>query len=124
MTREERGSITIVALGGVALAMALLLGIARVGAAAVLRARADNAADAAALAAADALALGQGAGAAAQAAAQTAAQNSAELKSCDCDGDSAEVVVSIAPNPMLRLPHEVLGRARAEVDAAAAFTPP
>jgi secretion/DNA translocation related TadE-like protein len=104
--------------------MALLLGIARVGAAAVLRARADNAADAAALAAADALALGNGAGAAAQAAAQTAAENGAALVSCDCDGDSAEVVVSITPNAALRLPHDVKGRARAEVDAVAAFTPP
>jgi secretion/DNA translocation related TadE-like protein len=124
VSENERGSITIVALGGVALAMALLIGVARVGAGAVLRARADNAADAAALAAADALASGRGAGAAARAAEVTAAQNGARLVSCDCDGDSAEVVVSIVPNPALRLPREVLGRARAEVDAEAAFAPP
>jgi secretion/DNA translocation related TadE-like protein len=104
--------------------MALLLGIARVGAATVLRGRADNAADAAALAAADALALGKGAGAAARAAAQTAAQNGAALVSCDCDGDSAEVVVSITPNAALRLPHSVIGRARAEVDLGSSFAPP
>jgi secretion/DNA translocation related TadE-like protein len=122
VNQKERGSISIVAMGGVALAMALVFGVARVGAAAVLRARADNAADAAALAAADALASGHGAGAAARAAEETAAQNGARLVSCD--RDAAEVVVSIEPNPALRLPREVLGRARAEVDTAAAFAPP
>jgi secretion/DNA translocation related TadE-like protein len=124
MTRNERGSISVVAVAGVALAMALLIGLARLGAAEMLRARADNAADAAALAAADALALGKGVGAAADAASATAAENGAQLVSCDCGDDSAEVVVSITPSPALRLPRRVLGRARAEVDAAAAFAPP
>jgi len=56
----ERGSVSLLALAAVGLSVVLCLGIARVGGAAVLQARADTAADAAALAGADALALGRG----------------------------------------------------------------
>ena len=50
---RERGNVSILMVGGVALAAVLCLGVARVGAAAMLAARADTAADAAALAGAD-----------------------------------------------------------------------
>ncbi len=61
---RERGNVSILMVGGVALAAVLCLGVARVGAAAMLAARADTAADAAALAGADALALGRSSAAA------------------------------------------------------------
>jgi secretion/DNA translocation related TadE-like protein len=106
MTGDERGNVSIVALAGVGLAIVLCLGIARVGGAAALKARADTAADASALAAADSLALGRTAGAALGAARSAAADNGARLVSCSCAGASAEVVVEIG---------RAHGRARAEV---------
>jgi hypothetical protein len=93
------------------LALVLCLGIARVGAATVLKARADTAADAAALAGADALALGQAPGAAKAAARAAATDNGARLVSCSCAGAAAEVVVEIG---------RAHGYARAEVDGAGA----
>jgi secretion/DNA translocation related TadE-like protein len=98
----------------VALAAVLLTGIARVGAAAALRARADGAADAAALAAADALALGDGTAAATAGAAEVAKANGARLVSCDCHGTEADVVVRIG---------RATGYARAEVDLSRQFSP-
>jgi hypothetical protein len=107
---KERGSVTVAAIAAMAIAGVMILGVARVGAAAVLRARADNAADAAALAAA------------AADAARTARDNGARLMSCDCGGTTAEVVVAVTPSPRLHIGHDVIGRARADVDYAAQFT--
>jgi secretion/DNA translocation related TadE-like protein len=107
MTREQRGSVTVMMVAAIALAAVMMVGVARVGGAAGRRARADNAADAAALAAADQLALGQGAHAAVGAARSTAEANGARLTSCECDGTAAEVAVVVG---------DATGRARAEVD--------
>ena len=103
----ERGNVSVLMVGGVALAAVLCLGVARVGGAAVLAARADTAADAAALAGADALALGRGSAAAVRAARSAASLNHARLVSCSCAGDSAEVVVRL---------ERAHGHARAVVD--------
>ena len=111
----ERGSVSLLALAAVGLSVALCLGIARVGGAAVLQARADTAADAAALAAADALALGEGADAAQAAARATAASNDAHLVSCVCSGTTAEVVVDVDVPGIGALGAVARGRAKAEV---------
>jgi hypothetical protein len=103
----DRGAVSILALAAVGVSVVLCLGIARVGGAAVLLARADNAADAAALAGADALALGQGSSAAVRSARTAAALNHARLVSCSCAGRAAEVVVQLG---------RAHGRARAVVD--------
>jgi len=103
----ERGSVSILALAAVGLALVLCVGIARVGGAAALQARADTAADATALASADALALGRGHREAVRAARQAAADDRAALVSCSCAGTTAEVVVRIG---------RARGRARAVVD--------
>jgi secretion/DNA translocation related TadE-like protein len=101
--------VTVFAIAAVALAVVLMTGVARVGGAAVRRARADSAADASALAAADALALGKGEDVAAADAATTAKANGARLVSCVCHGSAAEVVVLVTPG-------RAVGRARAEID--------
>ena len=106
---SERGAMSILVLAAVGLAVVCCLGIARVGGAAVLQARADTAADAAALAGADALALGRGSDAAVRAARVAAADNHASLVSCTCTNDAAEVVVKIG---------RAHGRARAEADVS------
>ena len=115
MTRRrpagERGSVSMLALAAVGLSAVLCLGVARVGGAAVLQARADSAADAAALAGADALALGQGSAAAVRSARAAALLNRARLVSCSCDGDAAEVVVQSG---------RAHGHARAVVDLSGA----
>ena len=84
---------TVVMVGVLALAVAVCLVAARLGAAAVTSARADAAADAAALAAADLLALGRGEAAATAAARATAAANGARLVECRCHGSVAAVTV-------------------------------
>jgi len=104
--------VTVVMLGLLALTVALCLGAARLGAAAVAQARADAAADAAALAAADSLALGDGAAAAAQAASATAAANGARLTRCECAGSMATVSVVVRA-PVVGMPAR--STARAEV---------
>jgi hypothetical protein len=103
----DRGSISVLMVAGVALAAVLCLGVARVGAAAMLAARADTAADAAALAGADALALGRSPAAATRAAAGAASDNGARLVSCTCRDGEAEVVVVLG---------RAHGHARAVVD--------
>ena len=108
---EERGNVSVIAVAGVGLALVLCLGIAKVGGAVMLGARADTAADAAALAGADALALGRSPGRAADAARAAAADNGARLVSCACAGSTAEVVVEIVAG--IGRAH---GQARAEVD--------
>jgi secretion/DNA translocation related TadE-like protein len=92
---RERGNVSVLMLGGVALAAVLCLGVARVGGAAMLAARADTAADAAALAGADALALGRSNAVAAEAARAAARDNGARLVSCTCRDGEAEVVVAL-----------------------------
>lgn len=104
---RERGSISILVLAAVGLAVVLCLGIARVGSAAVLQARADTAADAAALAGADALALGHAPADAVRAARGAASDDGARLVSCSCTGGKAEVVIRMG---------RAHGRARAVVD--------
>ena len=99
----------------VGLAALLCLGVARVGAAAILASRAGTAADAAALAGADALALGRSPAAALAAARAGASDNGARLVSCTCRDGSAEVVVVIG---------RAHGRAHAVVDAGAATRAP
>ena len=108
-TARERGNISVIGLAGVGLALVLCLGIARVGGAVVLQSRADTAADAAALAGADALALGEQPRIANEAAAAAAADNGANLVSCTCAGEVAEVVVGIG---------RAHGHARAVLDGA------
>jgi secretion/DNA translocation related TadE-like protein len=103
----ERGSVSLLALAAVGLSVVLCLGIARVGGAAVLQARADTAADAAALAGADALALGSGPSSALRSARAAALLNHARLVSCTCAGAEAEVVVQLG---------RAHGHARAVVD--------
>lgn len=94
MRRHEGGSIALVVLAVVVVAAVLGLHVARLGAAAVGRARAQTAADAAALAAADMLALGRGPEVAARAAAETAAANGARLERCMCLSPRVSVVVA------------------------------
>ena len=93
---SERGNVSVIAVAGVGLALILCLGVARVGSAVVLKARADNAADAAALAGADALALGHSASVATHDARVAASENGARLLECACSGDVAEVTVVLA----------------------------
>jgi secretion/DNA translocation related TadE-like protein len=113
---SERGSVSVLAVVIVLVAGLAAAGLARVGAAAVLQARADAAADAAALAAADALALGRGGVAARAAASAVASDNGAHLVTCDCRGRHAEVAVRIDGRGALgSATRDVVGRARAEV---------
>ena len=88
---------------GLALAVVLMLGVARLGHAASDKARAETAADAAALAAAGAIARGGDPSAAAGAA---AAENGGRLVRCDCGGRTQTVTVSVGAATV---------RARAEV---------
>jgi hypothetical protein len=88
---------------GLALALVLMLGVARLGHAASDKARAETAADAAALAAAGAIVRNGDALAAARAA---AAENGAHLDSCSCGGRMPTVTVSLGAATV---------RARAEV---------
>src|SRR5262245_59004673 len=111
----ERGNVSVLMVAGVGLAAVLGLGVARVGAAAILAARADTAAAAAALAGADALALGRDPSAAVAAARAAASDNGARLLSCTCRDGSAEVVVVLG---------RAHGRARAVVDPEAAIGAP
>jgi secretion/DNA translocation related TadE-like protein len=122
---NERGAVSILAAVLLLVTGLVGAGLARLGAAAVLQARADAAADAAALAAADALALGRSASDAAAAAASTAADNGARLVSCDCRGRHAEVAVRLdAGGALGSAAPSVVGRARAEVTADAGLTGP
>lgn len=109
---RERGSAAIAMMGIVAVAAALMVGAARLGAGVVAKGRADTAADASALAAADMLALGRGSGVAEAAARDTAAMNGGRLVSCDCGGRFATVEVETDVGVLGAVAH---ARARAEV---------
>jgi Flp pilus assembly protein TadG len=88
---------------GLALAVVLMLGVARLGHAASDKARAETAADAAALAAAGAIVRNADPLAAARAA---AAENGGRLDRCECAGRTPTVTVSLGAATV---------RARAEV---------
>jgi hypothetical protein len=104
---REDGGVTLVTAAFVVLALAFTSGLARVGVAAVHRARADTAADAAALAAAGVLAAGGGADQARVEAGRLARANGAVLERCACADGVAEVTVAVG---------EAQARARAEVN--------
>ena len=112
---DERGNVSVIAVAGVGLALFLCLGVARVGSAVVLKARADNAADAAALAGADALALGRSTSVAMHDARVAASENGARLVECSCAGEVAEVTVVLVGEA-----GRARGHARAEVDRSRA----
>lgn len=100
---SERGSVAVLACVLAALAAALALGVARVGIAGAVRARAQLAADAAVLAAVGALAVGALPAEAADVAAKVAQENGARLRTCRCDGTFAlvEVVAPLGRIPVL-----------------------
>jgi secretion/DNA translocation related TadE-like protein len=102
--RNERGAVTVLIVGVLALAVALAFGVARLGHAASDDARAQTAADAAALAAAGAIA--RSSGSPSSAAAATAASNGAHLARCNCASPRPSVVVTLG---------DATARARAEV---------
>lgn len=117
---REGGSVTMLALALLIAAVVLAAGGARLGAALVLRARAETAADAAALAAADALALGRGAAASSEAARVAADDNGAVLLECRCRGEVAQVLVRTVAGVFGRTAR---ARARAEVDQRCVVLP-
>lgn len=91
----EKGSVVILVVVGVMLAGLLCLAVARLGGAAVEKARANTAADAAALAAAGELGGGGTGGDAVRAAGSVAAANGAILTRCRCSGTEAIVEVRV-----------------------------
>jgi secretion/DNA translocation related TadE-like protein len=101
---KDRGAVSVLMVAGLALALVLMLGVARLGHAASDKARAETAADAAALAAAGAIARGGGDPNAA--ARSAAAENGGRLVRCDCGGRTPTVTVSLGAATV---------RARAEV---------
>jgi secretion/DNA translocation related TadE-like protein len=113
--RGERGSVAVLMLGLVGLAVALTLAIVAVGGAVVLAGRAESAADATALAGADSVALGQPARACA-AASLVAATDGAHVVTCDVEPDAVEVLVELTGDHPVVLGRPVRARSRAEVD--------
>jgi secretion/DNA translocation related TadE-like protein len=107
MSERSRGNVSILVVAIIVIGAAMALGLARLGSAAVDRARADGAADAAALAAASGLARGQSPPAACRTARSVATANAARLLTCTCRGSRAEVVVEV---------DGVAGRAAAAAD--------
>jgi secretion/DNA translocation related TadE-like protein len=118
--REERGSITVVAVAVMALIVVMTMGAADVGVALIARAHAQQGADAAALAAAQELALPTGRAPVAFAA-DFAALNHARLVACVCGPGTTQAVTTVAvevPHWLLFTgTHTVTARARAVVDA-------
>jgi secretion/DNA translocation related TadE-like protein len=101
--RKERGAVSVLMVAGLALAVVLMLGVARLGHAASDKARAETAADAAALAAAGAIVRNADPVAAARAA---ATENGGRLDRCECADRTPTVTVSLGAATV---------RARAEV---------
>lgn len=101
--RNERGAVSVLMVAGLALAIVLMVGVARLGHAASDKARAETAADAAALAAAGAIVRNADPLAAARAA---AVENDGRLVRCQCTGRTPTVTVSLGAATV---------RARAEV---------
>lgn len=120
--RDERGSVSVVLVAGIAVAIVMTMGVADVAKVLAARSRALTAADAAALAAAQELALSTGIDPAAVAA-DYAARNGAELTSCVCAPGSLDASVSVTAEigDLLLVPGgpAVVADARAVVDPAA-----
>ncbi len=96
MRAPERGSVSIVVVALMAVALVLAMGVADLARVLTGAARAQTAADAAALAAAQELASASGAGVEpADLAAAYAERNSAALTACSCEAGSTEAVVTV-----------------------------
>ncbi|MGE5226949.1 MAG: Rv3654c family TadE-like protein [Planctomycetaceae bacterium] len=117
--RSERGSVSLVLVGGIAVTLVLAMGVADLARVLVVRSRARTAADAAALAAAQELAVPTGADPGSLAASYAEA-NGALLTACACapGGDMADVEVRVDVGPLLLFAdtQAVSARARAVVD--------
>jgi secretion/DNA translocation related TadE-like protein len=123
---DQRGSVTVVAAGIMAVVVVATLGVADVGKALVARDHAQQAADAAALAAAQELAIPTGRPPA-DWAAEYARHNDATVTRCTCAAGttSALVSVTVPVGTLLLLPgdREARASARAVVDVPAAAPP-
>jgi secretion/DNA translocation related TadE-like protein len=93
---SERGNVSILMTAVVVVSVLACTAVARLGAAASTKGRANTAADAAALAAADALALGKSPTAAFVAAQRVAAADGARVETCVCAGTNAIVTVTLS----------------------------
>jgi secretion/DNA translocation related TadE-like protein len=117
--RDERGSVSVIIGGVVAIMIVLTLGAADLGTALIARERAHAAADAAALAAAQELAMPSGSLPQIQAA-DYADRNGALLVTCACEPGSREALVrvSVAIRHLFLVPgaHAVESQSRAVVD--------
>ena len=117
--RDQRGSVSVIIGGVVAITIVLTLGAADLGTALIARERAHAAADAAALAAAQELAMPSGSLPQIQAA-DYADRNGASLLTCACEPGSREALVrvSIAIRHLFLFPgtHAVESQSRAVVD--------
>ncbi len=122
-TRGERGSVSIVVVALMAVALVLSMGAADLARVLTGAARAQTAADAGALAAAQELAVGSSGSAPGDLAAEYAGRNGAVLTSCSCDagGTEAVVTVTVQVGALLLAPDDrvVTARARAVVDVPA-----
>lgn len=118
MTRNERGSVTLIAAASLAFAAILSAFGADVTRAIAARGRVQTAADAAALAAAQELIVPSDRPPE-EVAAEYAERGGARLESCSCDPASDEIVVAVALDvelPLLGQTRTVRARARAVVD--------
>jgi secretion/DNA translocation related TadE-like protein len=120
----ERGSVSIVVVALMAVALVLAMGVADLARVLTGAARAQTAADAAALAAAQELASASGAGVEpADLAAAYAERNGALLTACSCEagGTEAVVTVTVQVGSLVLAPDDrvVTARARAVVDIPA-----
>jgi secretion/DNA translocation related TadE-like protein len=117
---DERGSVSILVAGLVAVLVVLALGVADVARVLAAAARAQTAADAGALAAAQELAIPDGALTLDELASTYAARNGGTLRSCTCERGTfaAEVEVGVPVGPLFLAPDDlhVSAVARAVVD--------
>ncbi|MGH8993510.1 MAG: Rv3654c family TadE-like protein [Acidimicrobiia bacterium] len=111
----EAGSAMVALCALAVLTSVLGLGLGRLAAGAVSRARAETAADAAALAAATELAAGRTGGVAERSAKEMAGANGARLVGCDCRPGSGSVRVVVAMPRLSFFFQEVRAVARAEL---------
>ena len=122
MSERERGSVSVITAAFIAVLLVCTMGVADLGRALAVRARARAAADAAALAAVQEQAFPQGA-APADVAAAIAARNGATLVACACAPGSLEAVVTVrrSLDGLLLVPGSfaINVQARAVADAAA-----
>ncbi len=124
MRAPERGSVSIVVVALMAVALVLAMGVADLARVLTGAARAQTAADAAALAAAQELASASGAGVEpADLAAAYAERNGALLTACSCEagGTEAVVMVTVQVGSLVLAPDDrvVTASARAVVDIPA-----